>query len=83
MIYLSLSFGLPPLLICFCFQAGNFLISAQSHGSSQERELEENVFSRKEDYGEGASLLEQVVNNFSVNFTKFCLFLSFVRVVCN
>ncbi|KAJ8620892.1 hypothetical protein MRB53_029421 [Persea americana] len=39
-------------------KAGGFLVSAQSHVVSQERELDENVYS-KDDYTEAASLLEQ------------------------
>ncbi|XP_077239576.1 vacuolar proton ATPase A1 isoform X2 [Tasmannia lanceolata] len=39
-------------------KAGGFLVSAQGHSVAQERELDENIYS-KEDYMESASLLEQ------------------------
>lgn len=43
----------------FLFQAGGFLVSAQGHVVPEERELDENVYSR-DDYMDTASLLEQV-----------------------
>ncbi|XP_010253515.1 PREDICTED: V-type proton ATPase subunit a1-like [Nelumbo nucifera] len=39
-------------------KAGGFLVSAQSHTVAQERELDENIYS-KDDYADRASLLEQ------------------------
>ncbi|XP_068636331.1 V-type proton ATPase subunit a1-like [Aristolochia californica] len=39
-------------------KAGGFLVSAQSHTSAEETELDENIYA-KEDYGENACLLEK------------------------
>lgn len=62
------------------FQAGGFLVSAQSHVVSQERELDENVYS-KDDYTEAASLLEQVLHPYSIWHGQIYLLLWFHSLI--
>ena len=47
-------------MIFMVYQASGFLVSNRSHTVSEERELDENIYSN-DGYGDTASLLEQVL----------------------